>query len=134
MFWQKLFIVAHHLCIWSWIITIFDSKKDKKIAGAGGSNRGIEGSPLWIVSGKNCRRKIFGFFKKKSKKWPTQDLSNIERNKVMKNQPIWSIPWGLAYNNQVFLTPPPCRIGLIKRFIQIQADLHFFIWVSLRFY
>ena len=45
----------------------------------------------------------------------TQDLSNIERNKVMKNQPIWIIPRGLAYNNQpggVKSTPPPCRIGL----------------------
>ena len=54
--------------------------------------------------------KFFGFFKKKSQKWPTQDLSNIERNKVMKNQPIWGIPRGLASDNQpggVFLTPPP---------------------------
>ena len=53
--------------------------------------------------------KFFGSFKKKSQKWPTQDLSNIERNKVMKNQPIWGIPRGLAYNNQsggIFLTPP----------------------------
>ena len=59
--------------------------------------------------------KFFGIFKKKSQKWPTQDLSNIERYKVMKNQPIWGIPRGLAYNNQqggVDLTPPPCRIGL----------------------
>ena len=53
--------------------------------------------------------KFFGNFKKKSQKWPTQDLSNIERNKVMKNQPIQGIPRGLAYNNQpggVDLTPP----------------------------
>ena len=58
--------------------------------------------------------KFFGFFKKKSQKWRTQDLSNIERNKVMKNQPIWGIPRGLAYDNQpggVDLTPP-CRMGL----------------------
>ena len=45
-------------------ITIFDSKKDKKIAGKGDSNRGIEGSPLWIVSGKNCQRTIFWKFQK----------------------------------------------------------------------
>ena len=31
MFWQKLIIVAHYLCIWIWIITIFDPKKDPKI-------------------------------------------------------------------------------------------------------
>ena len=31
MFLQKLIIVAHYLCICSWIITIFESKKDKKI-------------------------------------------------------------------------------------------------------
>ena len=37
MFWQKLIIIAHYLCIWSWIITIFDQKKDKKIEGAVGS-------------------------------------------------------------------------------------------------
>ena len=64
MFWQKLIIIAHYLCILSWIITIFDQKKDKKIAGEGGSNRGIEGSPLWIVYGKNGRRKIFWKFQK----------------------------------------------------------------------
>ena len=53
--------------------------------------------------------KLFGNFKKKSKKWPTQDLSNIERNKFMKNQFIRGIPLGLAYDNQpggVNLTPP----------------------------
>ena len=31
MFWQKLIIVTHYLCIWSWIITIFDLKKDPKV-------------------------------------------------------------------------------------------------------
>ena len=56
-------------------------------------------------------KSLFALFKKKSQKWPTQDLSNIERNKVMKNQPIWGIPRGLAYDNLpgggVFLAPPP---------------------------
>ena len=59
--------------------------------------------------------KFFGNFKKKSQKWPTQDLYNIERNKVMKNQSIRGIPQGLASDNQpggINLTPPPCRIGL----------------------
>jgi len=60
--------------------------------------------------------KFFGNFKKKSQKWPTQDLSNIERNKVMKNQPICGIPRGLASDNQPggggLKDPPPYRIGL----------------------
>ena len=56
--------------------------------------------PLWIVCGQNCRRKNFWKFQKEIPKKPTQDLSNIERNKVMKNQLIWDIPQGLAYNNQ----------------------------------
>ena len=54
--------------------------------------------------------KFFGNFKKKSQKWLTQDVSNTEKNKVIKNQPIWGIPRGLAYHNQsggVDLTPPP---------------------------
>ena len=39
---------------------------------------------------KNSTFKLF--FKKQSQKWPTRDVSNIERNKVIKNQPIWGIP------------------------------------------
>ena len=31
MFWQKLIVPAHYLCIWNWIITIFDLKKSPKI-------------------------------------------------------------------------------------------------------
>ena len=60
--------------------------------------------------------KIFEIFKRKPKKWPTQDLSNVERNKVMKNQPIQGILWRLVHNNQpggIVLIPSPCRIGLI---------------------
>ena len=57
--------------------------------------------------------KFFGNFKKKSPKGPSQDLSNIERNKVMKNQPIWGIPQGLAYDNQsggvCLFDPPPMQ-------------------------
>merc|ERR1712105_367025 len=64
--------------------------------------------------------KFFGNFKKKSQKWPTQDLSNIERNKVMKNQPIWGIPRRLAYNNQPggLFDPPPCRIRSGTHFLK----------------
>ena len=50
-----------------------------------------------------------GNFNKKFQKWPTQDLSNIERNKVMKNQPIQGIPQGLVYDNPsggIDLIPP----------------------------
>ena len=50
-----------------------------------------KGPPFGLYVEKIVDVKFFGFFKKKSQKWPTQDLSNIERNKVMKNQPIWGI-------------------------------------------
>ena len=49
----------------------------------------------------------------RGQKWTTQDLSNIERNKAMKNQSIRGIPRGLAYNNQpggVNLAPPPLHV------------------------
>ena len=39
-------------------------KKGQKNCRRVGLNRGIEGSPLWIVCGKNCRRKIFWIFQK----------------------------------------------------------------------
>ena len=72
-----------------------------------------KGPPFGLHSGLYMEKivdvKSFGNFKKKSQKWPTQDLSNIERIKVMKSQPILGIPWGLTYNNQpggVDLTPP----------------------------
>ena len=48
-------------------------------------------------------------FLETSKNNSKNGLSNFERNKVMKNQPIRGIPRGLAYNNQaggVDLTPP----------------------------
>ena len=54
--------------------------------------------------------KFLGNFKTKSQKWANKDLSNIERNKDMKNQPIWAIPRGLTYNNQpggFFFDPLP---------------------------
>ena len=58
--------------------------------------------------------KCFGNFKKKSQKWPIQDLSNIERNKVMKIQSIRGTLQGLAYDNHPggLIWSPPCRIGL----------------------
>ena len=52
-------------------------------------------------------------FKKNPQKWLTQDLSNVKRNKVMKNQPIQGILWRLAFNNQpgAIVLIPPYRIG-----------------------
>ena len=67
-----------------------------------------KGPPFGLYKEKIVDVKLFGNFNKKSHKWPTQDLSNIERHKVTKNQPVWGIPRGLAYDNQsggVFLTP-----------------------------
>ena len=83
-----MIIVAHYLCIWSQIITIIDPKKDPKI------NAFLDvqkGPPFGFYVKKIVNVKIFEIFKKKPQKWPTQDLSNIERNKVMKNQPIQGI-------------------------------------------
>ena len=80
MFWQKLIVSAHYLCFWSRIITLFDPKKDPRTYAFG----------LYVKKIGDVR--FFGNFKKKSQKWPTQDLYNIERNKVMKNQPIHGIP------------------------------------------
>ena len=95
-----------HLDIWSWIITIFDPKKDQKI---NAFLHVYKGPPFGLYMEKIANVKFIGIFKKKSQKWPTQDLSNIERNKVMKNQPIRGIPRGLAYNNQPggSIWPPP---------------------------
>ena len=89
MFWQKLIIVAHYLCICSWIITIFDPKKDPKIDAFLDVWKGL---PFGLYVEKIVDVKFFGNFKKKSQKWTTQELSNIARNKVMKNQPIQGVP------------------------------------------
>ena len=94
MIWQKLIIVAHYLYIWSWIITIFDPKKDPKIDAF---LYVLKGPPFGLYVEKIVNVKFFGNFKKKSHKWPTQDLSNIERNKVMKNRPTQGIPRRLVY-------------------------------------
>ena len=107
------------------LLPFLTQKRTKKIAGKGGSNRGIEGSPLWIVCGKNCRRKIFWKFQKEMPKMAYQELSNIERNKVMKNQPIRCVPRGLAYHNQPggFDLTPPCKIGLTKGYFKTKIVL-----------
>ena len=57
--------------------------------------------PFGLYVKKIVNLKFFGNSKKKkSQKWTTQELSNIARNKVMKNQPIQGIPGGLLYDNQ----------------------------------
>ena len=65
---------------------------------------------------KYLRSKISRRFEKNSEKWICQDLLDIERNKVMKNEPISCIrqkstrekPQGGGGT----LCPPPCKIGL----------------------
>ena len=100
MFWQKLIIVAHYSCIWSWIITIFYPKKYPKID----AFLHVQMGPSFgLYVEKIVDVKFSWNFKKKYQKWPTQDTSNIETNKVMKNQPIQGIPWGLVYDNQLTL-------------------------------
>ena len=97
MFWQRLIIVAHYLGIWSWITTIFDPKKDPKI------NAFLhvqKGPPFGFCMKKIVNVKSFEIFKQNPQKLPTQDLSNVERNKAMKNQLIQGILWRLVHNNQ----------------------------------
>ena len=88
IFWQKLINFASNFCIGRLIGTIFDPKK-------GTIKNGFldvqKGPPFGVLMKKIINVNIFKIFKKKSQKWPTQDLSNIERNKVMKNQPIRGI-------------------------------------------
>ena len=48
--------------------------------------------PFGLYMEKIVNLEFFGNFKKKSQKWTTQAISNIARNKVMKNQPIQGIP------------------------------------------
>ena len=57
--------------------------------------RRIEGSPFGLYVKKIVDVKFFGYFNKKSQERTTQELSNIARNKVMKNQPIQGIPRGI---------------------------------------
>jgi len=45
-----------------------------------------------MLSKKYSYIKVFEIFKKKSQKWPNLELSKIEKNIVMKNQPILGIP------------------------------------------
>ena len=47
-------------------------------------------------------------------KWPQGVLKNMERNKVMKYEHIWSVRWSMTrdYLPGGFADPPPCRIGL----------------------
>ena len=73
----------------------------------------IEGSP-------------FGLYVKKSQKWPTQDLSNIGRSKVIKNQPVWGISRGLAYDNQPggSFWPPPMQVSIFLRFEALPTETH----------
>ena len=58
---------------------------------------------------------IFQFFQFFFQEWPQWDLANIVRNKVMKNELIWSI---LRSSTRDYLhgwaqcAPPLCRIGL----------------------
>ena len=78
----------------------------------------IEGSPLWIDFGKICRRENFWNFQKKIQKWPVQDSSNIARNKLIKNQPVWGTHWWAANDKPPrggVSPPPPCKIGLKRR-------------------
>ena len=72
------------------------------------------GDPL---KSERLKKKIpfFKFSKFFFEKWLQWDVANDDRNKVMKFELISSIHREITSDNQpggVFLTPPPCRIGL----------------------
>ena len=79
MFWQKLIIVAHYLCIWSSIITIFDQKKDTEIDAFSHTKKG---PPFGLYVEKIVNVKFFGNFKPKTKNRPKYDLSILNGSKL----------------------------------------------------
>ena len=60
MFWQKLIILAHFYAFGVQLLPFFTRNRtqNKPIFTC------IEGSPLWIVRGKNCQLKFFWKFQK----------------------------------------------------------------------
>ena len=102
----------------------------------------IEGSPLWIEFGKICRNENFWNFQKKFQKWPVQDSSNIARNKLIKNQPIWGTHQWAANDKppRGGVSPPPCRVGfkgkkqLILGYFEVLWHITMNFWTFVRLY
>ena len=61
--------------------------------------RHIEGSPLWIVCGKNCRREIFWKFQKKIPKMAHPGPFYYWKEQSHEKSAHLGYPRGLAYNN-----------------------------------
>ena len=86
----------------------------------------FKGGTLWC---RNGRKTFFRFFKISKfffEKWPQWDVSNVERNKVMKYELNRSVHWGVTWDippGGVRWTPPPCRIGL-RNFYPIFWSTH----------
>ena len=74
----------------------------------------FKGGTLWC---RNDQKKILRFFKFSKiffEKWPQWDITNVERNKVMKFELHRTVHWGVTRDippGGVRWTPP-CRIGL----------------------
>ena len=54
-----------------------------------------KGGPFDVGTIKNCFFQIFNFSKLFFEKWLQWDVENVERNKVMKFELIWSIHQGI---------------------------------------
>ena len=94
-----------------WKIMICNKKLEKNNF----QNFFFKGGTLWCRNGQKTFFRFFKFSKFFFEKWPQWDITNIERNKVMKyelNRSVhWCVTWYILPGG-VRWTPPPCRIGL----------------------
>ena len=75
----------------------------------------FKGGTLWRRNGQKTFFWFFKFSKFFFEKWPQWDVSNVERNKVMKYELNQSVHWGVTWDippGGSAGPPPQCRIGL----------------------
>ena len=75
----------------------------------------FKGGTLWCRNDRKNFLRFFKFSKIFFEKWPQWDITNVERNKVMKFELHRTVHWGVTRDippGGVRWTPTPCRIGL----------------------
>ena len=86
----------------------------KKIGKKKFQNFFFKGGTLWCRNDRKNFLRFFKFSKFFFEKWPQWDITNVERNKVMKFELHRTVHWGVTRDippGGVHWTPP-CRIGL----------------------